>query len=98
MRQALIATVLAAAGLWPAITIFASEPPPAGDTARGQRLYEEYCRRCHGDDRAGLATFQASQEELKLRLEGQLRENMPDFFGVFREEEIADLHAYLTAR
>ncbi len=98
MRRTFIAILLAAAGVWPAITVLASEPASAGDAARGQGIYEEYCRRCHGDDRAGLATYQASQEELKLRLEGQLRENMPDFFGVFREEEIADLHAYLTAR
>ena len=64
--------------------------------AEGRELYDEFCQNCHGPDRAGLEVFGGDVAALTERLEG-LTEEMPDFTGFFEEEEIAALHAYLSA-
>jgi mono/diheme cytochrome c family protein len=64
--------------------------------AAGGELYAEYCANCHGDDKSGLSEYQEDLATFTDRLEG-MTEEMPDFAGFFEEEEIAQMHAYLTA-
>jgi mono/diheme cytochrome c family protein len=64
--------------------------------AAGAEIYGEFCQNCHGPDKSGLANYSGDMAALTERLEG-LTEEMPDFAGFFEEDEIADLHAYLTA-
>ena len=71
-----------------------------GDAELGLELYDEFCAGCHGADAGGLSAFSDDLSTFGERLEG-ITENMPDFAGVFEEEEIAALFAYLdqaTAR
>lgn len=65
-----------------------------GDTELGAELYGEFCANCHGANAAGLSTFNDDLDMFNERLEG-ITENMPDFAGVFEEEEIAALYAFL---
>ena len=63
--------------------------------SRGAENYETYCASCHGKDRGGLVNFEGQLEDLQLILEGETM-NMPDFYGVFSEEEVADLFAFIS--
>jgi len=65
-----------------------------GDPELGLELYDEFCAGCHGDGAAGLSAFSDDLGTFGERLEG-ITENMPDFAGVFEEDEIAALFAYL---
>ncbi len=65
-----------------------------GDPELGLELYEEFCAGCHGADAAGLSAFSDDLGTFGERMEG-ITENMPDFAGVFEEDEIAALFAYL---
>ncbi len=62
----------------------------------GGDLYDEFCERCHEDPPIGLADFQGSKEDLVERLEG-MTEEMPDFWGLFSDDEITALYAYIQA-
>ena len=62
----------------------------------GAKLYKEFCQGCHGEDKAGLQQFSGSLEDLQMILEGETTEEMPDFYGVFDEGEVASIFAYLT--
>ena len=65
-----------------------------GDPELGLELYDEFCAGCHGDGAAGLNAFSDDLGTFVERLEG-ITENMPDFAGVFEEDEVAALFAYL---
>ena len=77
-----------------ALTLLASSAS-AGDAELGQELYDEFCANCHGADKAGLRQFSDDADMFAERLEEGVTENMPDFAGVFEEDEIAALFAYL---
>jgi mono/diheme cytochrome c family protein len=64
--------------------------------AVGAELFGEYCAGCHGVDKSGLADYRGELYAFTERMEG-VTENMPDFAGMFEADEIAALHAYLTA-
>ncbi|MEC9375046.1 MAG: cytochrome c [Pseudomonadota bacterium] len=60
----------------------------------GEELYDEFCSGCHGDNAAGLTQFKDDLEMFVERLEG-ITQNMPDFAGVFEEDEIEAIFNYL---
>lgn len=68
----------------------------ADDSAPGAKLYVNFCQGCHGADRSGIGQFAGEFETLQLILEGETIDQMPDFYGVFDDEDVAALYAYLT--
>ncbi len=66
-----------------------------GDATLGAELYNQYCVRCHGDSAIGLAKFNGELERLQFMLDGGST-YMPDFMGMFTDEEINNIHAFLT--
>jgi mono/diheme cytochrome c family protein len=60
----------------------------------GQELFEEFCAGCHGADASGLSQFSDDLSTFGERLEG-VTENMPDFAGVFDDDEVAAIFAFL---
>jgi len=74
--------------------VFSAED--TSEASSGAALYSEYCQTCHGNDKVGLEAFDGSIEALKLRLDGYT-ENMPDFSGLFSDEEVTAIYAYLMA-
>jgi mono/diheme cytochrome c family protein len=67
-----------------------------GDAALGAELYNQYCVGCHGDSAIGLAKFNGELERLQFMLNGE-SVYMPDFTGMFTDEEINNIHAFLTS-
>ena len=61
---------------------------------RGTNNYLQFCQGCHGADKAGLVNFQGKLEDLEAILDGETNQ-MPDFYGVFSEDEVADIYAFL---
>ncbi len=66
------------------------------EISSGAALYTQYCQSCHGADKVGLDAFDGDLEALKLRLDGYT-ENMPDFSGLFSDDEVTAIYAYLVA-
>ena len=60
----------------------------------GSELFDEFCSGCHGANADGLSQFSDTLETFNERLEG-ITENMPDFAGVFEEDEITALFTYI---
>ena len=71
-----------------------SESASAEQISVGGDLYDDFCERCHEDPAIGLADFQGSKEDLVERLEG-MTEEMPDFWGLFTDDEIVAIYAYI---
>ena len=71
-----------------------SESASAEQISEGGDLYNEFCERCHEDPALGMADFEGSREDLVERLEG-MTEEMPDFCGLFSDDEITALYAYI---
>ena len=71
------------------VTAVASE-----EAERGAESYVQFCEGCHGADKAGLANFEGGLEDLQAILDGETNQ-MPDFYGVFGEDEVADIYAFL---
>ncbi len=71
-----------------------SESASAEQISEGGDLYNEFCERCHEDPALGMADFEGSREDLVERLEG-MTEEMPDFWGLFSDDEITALYAYI---
>jgi cytochrome c5 len=71
-----------------------SESVSAEQISEGGDLYNEFCERCHEDPAAGMAGFEGSREDLVERLEG-MTEEMPDFWGLFTDDEITAIYAYI---
>ena len=67
-----------------------------GDATLGAELYNQYCVRCHGDSAIGLSKFNGELERLQFMLDGGST-YMPDFMGMFTDEEINNIHAFLTS-
>ena len=66
------------------------------EISSGAALYSRYCQSCHGADKVGLEAFDGDLEALKLRLDGYTG-NMPDFSGLFSDDEVTAIYAYLVA-
>ena len=64
--------------------------------AEGAKVYTEFCKGCHGQDRSGIGQYAGELDDLQRILEGETDE-MPDFYGVFSEDEVRSIYAYLTA-
>jgi len=73
-----------------------SESASTEQISVGGDLYDNFCERCHEDPAIGLADFEGSKEDLVERLEG-MTEEMPDFWGMFTDDEIAAMYAYIRA-
>lgn len=67
---------------------------PASD---GESLYSEYCQGCHGLDAASLSGYAGSRDDFQKILDGDSALEMPDFYGVFENEEVTALFAYIAA-
>ena len=68
---------------------------PATAFADGSELFEEFCENCHGDNSAPIEAFEGSPERFRGLMEGE-SEDMPDFYGVFSDEEIDALYEYIN--
>jgi mono/diheme cytochrome c family protein len=68
----------------------------AGDAAAGAELFANFCQGCHGADKSGIGQYAGALEDLQLILEGETTNQMPDFYGVFSEDEVNALYSYLT--
>jgi mono/diheme cytochrome c family protein len=86
-------SALSAAGL---CLFIAAVDLPAESVARGAELFAEFCQGCHGENRSGLGQYAGELDSLRLILEGETNE-MPDFFGIFSDEEVEALYAYLAS-
>ena len=75
------------------ITVFALISTAA--QADGSELFEEFCENCHGDNSAPIEAFDGTPERFRELMEGA-GEDMPDFYGVFSDEEIDALYAYIN--
>jgi len=64
--------------------------------SRGEKFYVEFCQGCHGADKSGLTGFSGEREDLLRILEGDT-DQMPDFYGIFSDEEVTEIYAYVTA-
>ena len=84
-------------------------PPLVGDTARGARLFQATCVRCHGEDGAGIAnapalwgphSFSVGASMARLeRAASFVRHNMPfDRPGTLSDQEAFDVAAYMTSK
>ena len=73
-----------------------SESASTEQISLGSDLFDDFCERCHEDPAIGLADFQGSKEDLVERLEG-MTEEMPDFWGMFTDDEIEAIYAYIRA-
>jgi mono/diheme cytochrome c family protein len=74
--------------------IFSVTAGAAEDAERGAENYQQFCEGCHGADKAGLVNFEGGLEDLQAILDGETNQ-MPDFYSVFSEDEVADIYAYL---
>lgn len=63
--------------------------------AGGAELFANFCQSCHGENPEPLRTFSETQDGFRRVLE-DAREGMPDFYGVFTDEEIDALYDYVT--
>ena len=68
----------------------------AADAANGAELFGMFCTGCHGSNKEGLYAYNGELDRLTDQLNG-LGQSMPDMTGTFSDEEILDIHAYLTA-
>lgn len=66
------------------------------DVERGTKNYIQFCQGCHGADKAGLVNFQGGLEDFQAIIDGETSQ-MPDFYGVFSEDEVVEMYAYLKA-
>lgn len=74
--------------------LFAQGVNASEASERGTKNYMQFCQGCHGADKAGLVNFTGELEDLQAILDGETNQ-MPDFYGVFSEDEIADIYAFL---
>lgn len=79
-----------------ALLLLLSAPGVAGNIENGSQTYAQFCAGCHGADKAGLANFAGGLEDLQAILDGETSQ-MPDFYGVFSEEEVADIFAFIES-
>ena len=106
MAAGIVAALLAGAGV-----TAAQEPGSAGATPveyEGWRQYMVHCARCHGDDavgglmapdlRASLGRGAVSEREFHAVVSAGRPPAMPAFGEVLRDEQIAAIVAYVTAR
>src|SRR6185503_3330262 len=76
----------------------ANAPP---DLANGQRLFEQTCVICHGEDGRGGHGGGAPLDKLTdaaaaMQVVGSGRNNMPPFAGTFTPEQIRDVATYVV--
>ena len=100
MKQKFIVAASFVFGIWliaeiPAV-IASADPASPEQIELGTDLYQEFCERCHGEPAVGLAEFEGSRDDLVERLEG-MTEEMPDFWGMFSDDEVSAIYAYMQA-
>lgn len=76
--------------------LFATVVNASEASERGEKNYLQFCQGCHGADKAGLVNFSGELGDLQAILDGETNQ-MPDFYGVFSEDEVADIFAFLQA-
>jgi mono/diheme cytochrome c family protein len=77
----------------------AADAPP--DVANGQRLFEQTCVICHGEDGrgghgGGAALDKVTEVAAVMQVVGAGRNNMPPFAGAFTPEQIRDVAGYVV--
>jgi mono/diheme cytochrome c family protein len=90
-------TALAAAAV-------ASAQPENGPDAKGARLYDRLCARCHGADMVGpvspafdLRQFPAADRERFVTSVTKGKGNMPPWGDVLRDEDVEALWVYVRS-
>lgn len=78
-----------------AVAVLVILSPANGARPDGADLYAEFCQGCHNNNAAGLQQFTGSIKEFQGILEGERDTTMPDFYGVFGPEEVAELYRYI---
>jgi mono/diheme cytochrome c family protein len=68
---------------------------PSAALADGAELFADFCQGCHGDNAEIFQAFSGTQDRFREILEGDT-EDMPDFYGTFSPEEVAELYQYVT--
>lgn len=75
-----------------------------GNAANGSTLFNSNCARCHGATGAGTPTGPDLRPIVRSRTDSQIAEtvlfgvgDMPNFDGTLKNQQIADLIAYLRA-
>ena len=76
-----------------ALVLFCTSP--AVQAADGASIYGGFCKSCHGENAVGLREYAGSPEQFRATLEGEANPTMPDFYGVFDDDEIAELYGYV---
>ncbi|MEO8466051.1 MAG: c-type cytochrome, partial [Gammaproteobacteria bacterium] len=76
-------------------------PNGAADVANGQRVYEQTCVICHGEDGRGGHGGGAPLDKLldaaaAMQVMGSGRNAMPPFAGVLTPEQIRDVATYVV--
>ena len=77
------------------VCLLAAATGQADKQADGGALFDEFCSGCHGNNSIVLEDFSGTREGFQQILEG-VTEDMPDFYGVFSDEEIDALFEYVT--
>lgn len=79
-----------------ALTWLAGILVAAAACADGGELFATFCQSCHGENPEPLQTFSGTRDGFRQVLE-DAGEGMPDFYGVFTDDEIDALYDYVTA-
>ena len=69
---------------------------PAVVFADGAELYSNFCKSCHGENAEVLRSFAGTSDRFREVLEGDTQ-NMPDFYGIFSSEQVAELYQYVIS-
>ena len=92
--------VVAARALIGGVLLMTLLPAGAQDAAtasiNGEKNYAQFCQGCHGADKSGFLDFSRTLDEVRAILAGETTE-MPDFYGFFSDQEVAELYAYLIS-
>ncbi|MGJ8693564.1 MAG: c-type cytochrome [Thalassotalea sp.] len=90
------------------ITLIFSSSVFAADIASGKKLFENTCAGCHGKDLSGGAGFNLKDEEwihgdkprdiINNIKRGFTNIGMPAFEGVYTDQQIADIAAYVLSK
>lgn len=79
-----------------ALSLLAGLLVAAAACADGAELFANFCQSCHGVNPEPVQSFSGTRDSFRQTLENA-REGMPDFYGVFTDDEIDALYDYVTA-
>ena len=96
IRIAAVSSIVAGCMIYGLSTAVLGQEISAEQLEVGADLYAQYCERCHNPGATGLVEYRGTPEDFRDRLEG-ITEEMPDFWGMFSDDEVAALYGYLQS-